>query len=399
MYRTFHTSAQCLKGVRSAVKVEGSSQKGPQTMSKNLPFKRVEKAWTKAGESKDDYFRSRFAHVHAKQKENDTPERRQRFQSQRSDKKRAYKDASRDQRREHTSKFYKDVYSTLRPNPLSEYVYGKSSVTAVLEAQKRELYNKLYVDGSASKDQDVIELAQTLGIDVVRADTRHELNLLSNNGVHNGYVLETKPLLPTPVQSLGEVNENDYLVIEDSFGNSLDQTHRSRNKHPFGVYLDGVTDPHNIGALIRSAYFLGVDFVVLSEKNSAPLSPVVCKTSVGATEFLPIFSASKPLQFFDKSRANGWSFISAAQAEHHNDEKIYNTLESKIVQFGDLNKLLETGPCILVLGSEGEGIRTTLRLRSDFLVSIAQAQDVNPLIDSLNVSVAGALLMHEIVRK
>jgi 21S rRNA (GM2251-2'-O)-methyltransferase len=397
--RHLSTTAQVLKGVISAVKVERGASGGSQNVERNLSFKKREKAWDKAGESKDEYFKKRFAHVHAKQKANDTEERRQRFQDQRDGKKRESRDALRDQRHKHKSRFYNDIYGSLKPNPLSEYVYGKSPVVAVLQAQKRELYNKLYIDNSASRDRDIIKLAERLGVEVVVANSRHELNLLTNNGVHNGYVLETKPLLPTPIYELGESNGEDFIIHEDNFGSTLPQAHRSKNKNPFGIYLDGITDPHNVGALIRSAYFLGVDFIVMSEKNSAPLSAVVSKTSVGATEFLPIMSASKPLNFFDKSRANGWTFISAATAEHQNDEKIYTTLESKSVEFADINTLLEAGPCILVLGSEGEGIRTTLKLRSDFLVEIAGAQDVNPLIDSLNVSVAGALLMHKIIGK
>lgn len=387
-------STSCIaQQVRSAVKLE-RNHKGAQSLDRNLPKRSSQKAWERAGESKDEYFQ-RFAHVHAKQKGNDTAQRRERFQVQRDTKRREVRDESKDQRREHKSRFYKDVYSTLKPNPLSEYVYGRSSVLAVLQAQKRELYNKLYIDGN-QKNDDIVGLCEKLNIPVEIASTRHALNLLTNNGVHNGYVLETKPLQLTPVTSLGAADDTSYVILEDNYGTASSQTHQTRKKYPVGLYLDGITDPHNIGALIRSAYFLGVDFVMLSSKNSAPLSPVVAKTAVGSTEFLPVYSVDKPLQFFDKSRGNGWTFISAATGDH-NDGRIYDTLEAKNVEIHELKALRDNGPCILVLGSEGEGIRTTLKLRSDFLVTIDGANDVVPIVDSLNVSVAGALLMHKML--
>lgn len=393
--RQFTTSASLLKNVRPAVKV--SERKGPQSVGKNLPFKKSEKAWDKAGESKDEYFRKRFAHIHAKQKSNDTVQRRERFQEQRDDKRREARDHLKTERHNHKNKFYKDVYQSLKPNPLSEYVYGRSPVLAVLQQRKRSFLNKLFVERAPSKDSEIVQIAKNLGVDIVVAKSKHELNLLSNNGVHNGYVLETKPLLPTQVFELGKVQGKSYAIEEDDFGSKSIQTHETSNKNPFGLYLDGITDPHNVGAIIRSAYFLGVDFIVMSDKNSAPLSPVACKTSVGATEFIPIYSVTKPLQFFDKSRSNGWTFVSAATAEHKTDEKIFSTLQSKTVPFNAIHSLLEEGPCILVLGSEGEGIRTTLKLRSDFLVAIESAPGVDLLIDSLNVSVAGALIINKML--
>ncbi|CDR38805.1 CYFA0S02e06062g1_1 [Cyberlindnera fabianii] len=395
--QAFSTSSKLAKAIKPAVRSTRHS-KDVESMDKNIPFEKPQKAWERAGESKDDYFRSRFSHVHAKQKQNDPAERRKSYETIRKTRASNYKRERYNDRQQHKQKFARDVYRGLTPNPLSEYVYGSSAVLAALKANKREIFNKLFIHNPKEMNSEIIKLATQLGVETNMVDSRSQLNQLTSNAIHNGYVLETKPLLPTPIFKLGTVSDGSYTIDEDNYGDVLEQTYTTTNKNPLGIYLDGITDPHNIGAIIRSAYFLGADFIVMSEKNCAPLSPAVAKTSVGAMELIPIFTADKPLTFFDKSRANGWTFVSAAVADHHREDKIARSLEQKSVEFEELSQLLESGPCMLVLGSEGDGIRTTLKVRSDFLVEIKPAAGVSSLVDSLNVSVAGALLMQKLLQ-
>lgn len=393
---SLNRAIRCLSTVKPAIQ-PNHKQRTFENVEKNIALKKPPKAWQKAGEEKDQYFKRRFAHVHAKQKENDYESRRSRFQDQRDLKRQSFKSEIRDDRQRHKSKFGgKDIMRRLSPNPLSEFIYGKSAVTAALKANKREFFNNLYIAKKLGReDEEIAKLATELGVKITFLTARGALDQMTKNAVHNGYVLETKPLQPASVVSLGPVEGSDYTINEDNFGDVLPQPYQTLNPNPLGIYIDGVTDPHNVGAIARSAYFFGADFLITSEKNTATLSPVVTKVSVGATEFLPIMTASKPLQFFEKSKSSGWTFIAAGSTIHERDPRIAQTLQSKSVHMNDLNALLEKGPCVLVLGSEGEGIRTTLKLRSDFLVEIESGKNVDPLVDSLNVSVASAMLIQK----
>ncbi|KAH3679654.1 hypothetical protein WICMUC_000794 [Wickerhamomyces mucosus] len=399
--RCFSINTTVLKNIQPAVKLENTSKPGQtQRFERNFPVKSSQKAWEREGLDKDTFFKKKYAHVHARNKGTEEDiKSRDHYRELRKTKRKEENNEFKQQRFQHRNKYdSRDVYKTLKPNPLSEFIYGTSAVIAALEANKREFFNKLYIHKPDSKDREIIKLATKLGVRTVTVDSKHELNVLTNNAVHNGYVLETKALAPTSIFQLGETSGKDYFIDEDNFGDSLKQPFRTQNSNPLGIYLDGVTDPHNIGAIIRSAYFLGADFLVMSERNSAPLSPIVTKTSVGATEFLPIMTVNKPLSFFDKSRENGWTFIAADSISSvHRDAKIAQTLQSKFLKTDDLSSLLEKGPCVLVMGSEGEGIRTTLKLKSDYLVEIEKPRHINPVIDSLNVSVATALLIQKIL--
>ena len=148
--------------------------------------------------------------------------------------------------------------------------------------------------------------------------------------------------------------------------------------------LDEVVDPMNLGALLRSAHFLGCDKVVVCTKNSSPLSPTVCKASAGALEFIDLSATKNMMKFLDKSKSNGWQVIGTALS----DDSI------------NMKELDLTKPTILVLGNEGHGIRTNILARCDSLVKINGGNGRGGLanvVDSLNVSVSGAILLHYIL--
>ena len=172
-----------------------------------------------------------------------------------------------------------------------------------------------------------------------------------------------------------------------------------KKKFPLGIYLDEVVDPHNIGAIIRSAYFLGADFIVMSRRNCAPLSPAVSKTSSGAVELMPIYHVDKPLNFFSKSQEEGgWTFVTSCLTNSDSKMKKYST--GKILEMGALNGLCQELPVMLVVGNEGSGVRTNIKMRSDFFVEIPfgrQIPNKETPVDSLNVSVATALLLSNLL--
>ena len=162
----------------------------------------------------------------------------------------------------------------------------------------------------------------------------------------------------------------------------------------------------NVGALLRTAYFLKCEKVVICTKNSSPLSPTVSKASAGALELMDIYSVRNLMRFLDKSKENGWQVVGTA-------------LNKDSINISDM-KLDK--PTILVLGNEGRGIRTNILNRCDILVKVIYLQNLfvihfhfakvlfpqvlgdsdatqlgDSVVDSLNVSVTGGIMMHHIL--
>jgi len=152
----------------------------------------------------------------------------------------------------------------------------------------------------------------------------------------------------------------------------------SRSEQPFLLILDEIEDPHNLGALIRTAECAGAHGVIVPKHRSAPISATVTKTSAGATAHIPIALVTNIVTTIDDLKKEGL-WITGLDAA---GEKLYTQVEY-------------TGPTALVVGNEGRGIRRLVKEHCDFLVRI-------PLlgkIASLNASVAGAIVMYEVVRQ
>jgi len=144
------------------------------------------------------------------------------------------------------------------------------------------------------------------------------------------------------------------------------------------LVLDGVTDPHNLGACLRTADAAGVQAVILPKDRSAGLTPVVRKVACGAAEHLPVFAVTNLARALRTLQAAGlWVYGAAGEAE----KSLYD------VDF--------TGSVALVLGAEGSGLRRLTREHCDALVKIPMTGSV----ESLNVSVATGVLLYEVVRQ
>ncbi len=167
---------------------------------------------------------------------------------------------------------------------------------------------------------------------------------------------------------VAEIPDASWSDLEDAF-----ELAESRDELPLLILLDGITDPHNFGAIIRSAEVLGAHGVVVEERRSAPLNATVVKSSAGATAYLPLVQVVNLPRLIDELKQRGvWVYGAAGEAKL--------TLEQL-----DTKRALA-----LVIGSEGDGMRRLVREKCDELVQIPTRGKVQ----SLNASVAAAILIH-----
>jgi 21S rRNA (GM2251-2'-O)-methyltransferase len=151
--------------------------------------------------------------------------------------------------------------------------------------------------------------------------------------------------------------------------------------------LDGIQDPMNFGAILRTGQFLGVNRIITSRKNCAPLSPVVSKASAGAMETHPIFAVRSVVKFVEHNSLCGWEVLGASCAAEDSgqSQEIVSATENFVLH----------GPTILVLGNEGTGLRPSVADRCSRLITIPQSTTglIPSGLDSLNVSVAAGNCM------
>lgn len=314
-----------------------------------------------------------------------------------------------DDRKEKAKKKYEPPLSIPYTTAASQFLYGTSTVEAALSTSRRKLY-KLYIYQGGNrmrqdKDQSLADLARRKGVQVEYIDeTRLPLlNKMSGSRPHNGHVLEASPLPQLPVKALGEVSaEKSWPGFKVALGHQSAEdvkingtsefiiTEPSSHK-PFVLLLDEIVDPQNLGAIIRTASFMGVTAVVTSKRGSAPITPVVLKASSGAAEAMTMLSVDSPVDFVQASKENGWRVYAAVPP------KLDASRQQVDMRQLEKDDPLHKEPCILVLGSEGEGLSRQLRRAAHCEVSIPNMSG-SRIVDSLNVSVASGLLCSAFVR-
>ena len=200
--------------------------------------------------------------------------------------------------------------------------------------------------------------ARDRGIICVECD-RRKLDFMSKTGNHQGVV--------------AVCSVREYSTVDDILKNAADS-----DRPALIIICDQITDPHNLGAIIRSADAAGAHGVIIPKRRSAGLTSVVSKASAGAAEYLPVARVSNINMTISELKENGiWVYAACAGAE----SSIYKT---------DL-----TGPMAIVIGSEGDGISPLVEKNCDFLVNIPMVGKIN----SLNASVATAVILFEALRQ
>ncbi len=240
----------------------------------------------------------------------------------------------------------------------NEMIEGRNAVLEALRAGRA--LDKVYIArGETDKAlAHIAGLARERGVSVSDCD-RRKLDAMSVTKAHQGVIA---------VCAVREyASLDDILTLAES-----------RGEAPFVVVCDEISDPHNLGAIIRSAECVGAHGVVIPKRRSAGLTAVVGKTSAGAAEHLPVARVANISAALQELKDRGlWVYGAAAEGS----SPMWET---------DL-----TGPLALVIGSEGEGLGRLVRERCDFLVSIP----LRGKVGSLNASTAAAVLMYEVLRQ
>lgn len=231
---------------------------------------------------------------------------------------------------------------------------------AVIEAfRSGKTIDKLYVlDGC--KDGPVMTIIREAKKTdtIIRYVDREILDRLSKTGHHQGVVANAAAY--------------DYAEVEDILNAA-----REKGEPPFIFILDGIEDPHNLGAIIRTANLAGAHGVIIPKRRAVGLTATVAKTSAGALNYTPVAKVTNLSATIEELKKEGLWFVCADMG----GETMYN--------------LNLTGPIGLVIGNEGEGVSRLVKEKCDYVASIPMKGN----IDSLNASVAAGVIAYEIVRQ
>lgn len=234
---------------------------------------------------------------------------------------------------------------------------GRNAVMELLRAGRT--VDKLFVAPDQNgRMADIIALAKKSGAVVTQVD-RRKLDAMSETGVHQGVIAQAAA--------------HEYVSIDDIL-----QVARDRGEQPLILVCDGLTDPHNLGAVIRSAETAGAHGVVIPKRRSVGLTATAAKASAGAIEHIGVARVTNLAAAIDELKENGvWVF----GADAGGDKQLYEA------DFA--------GAAAIVIGSEGNGLSRIVHDKCDFIVSIPMKGKVN----SLNASAAAAVLLYEAVRQ
>ena len=240
---------------------------------------------------------------------------------------------------------------------MSEQIEGRN---AVLEAfRSGKCVDKLFIlDGCQDGPVRTIAREARKKDTIINYVSKERLDQLSETHAHQGVI--------------AQVAAYEYSTVEDILAKA-----EEKGEPPFLILLDNVEDPHNLGAIIRTANLAGAHGVIIPKRRAVGLTSTVAKTSAGAINYTPVAKVTNLVRTMEELKQKGIWFVCADMG----GESMY--------------RMNLTGPIGLVIGNEGEGVSRLVRVACDFTASIPMKGD----IDSLNASVAAGVLAYEIVRQ
>ena len=240
---------------------------------------------------------------------------------------------------------------------MSEQIEGRN---AVLEAfRSGKCVDKLFIlDGCQDGPVRTIAREARKTDTIINYVSKERLDQLSETRAHQGVI--------------AQVAAYEYSTVDEILARA-----EEKGEPPFLILLDNVEDPHNLGAIIRTANLVGAHGVIIPKRRAVGLTSTVAKTSAGAINYTPVAKVTNIVRTIEELKEKGIWFVCADMG----GETMYDL---------DL-----TGPMGLVIGNEGEGVSRLVREACDFTASIPMKGD----IDSLNASVAAGVLAYEIVRQ
>ncbi len=239
----------------------------------------------------------------------------------------------------------------------STMIEGRNAVLEAFRAGKT--IDKLYVlDGCKDGPVQTIVREARKWDTIINFVARERLDQLSQTGHHQGVIAQAASF--------------EYATVEDILNKA-----REKGEPPFLFLLDGIEDPYNLGAIIRTANQAGAHGVIIPKRRAVGLTAAVARTSAGALHFTPVAKVTNLAATIEQLKKEGIWFVCADMG----GELMY-----------DLNL---TGPIGMVVGNEGDGVGKLVREKCDMIASIPMKGD----IDSLNASVAAGVLAYEIVRQ
>lgn len=240
-------------------------------------------------------------------------------------------------------------------NAAENVICGRNPVIEALKSGAS--IDCIYMDGSGGSLNVIRRLAKENGV-VIKDAQDKKLSQLSGGASHQGVVA---------VGACGE-----YVTVEDILAVS-----REKGTKPFIIICDEIEDPHNLGAIIRTAETSGADGVIIPKRRSASLNATVFKTSAGAASYVPVARVPNLASCIDMLKENGvWIYGTDASGSDYSETDF-------------------TGSCGLVIGSEGFGISKLIQKKCDFMIKLPMLGKIN----SLNASVAAGIFMYEVLRQ
>ncbi|MCR5702136.1 MAG: 23S rRNA (guanosine(2251)-2'-O)-methyltransferase RlmB [Lachnospiraceae bacterium] len=236
-------------------------------------------------------------------------------------------------------------------------IEGRNAVTEAFRSGKT--IDKLYVlDGCHDGAVNTIKTLARKQDTIVNYVTKERLDQMSETGKHQGVIAQAAAY--------------DYAEVSDIL-----QAAKDKDEPPFIFVLDEIEDPHNLGAIIRTANLCGAHGVIIPKRRAAGLTATVVKASAGAINYTPVAKVTNIAKTIEELKDEGIWFVCA-------------DMDGDVMYRHNL-----TGPIGLVIGNEGNGVSRLVKEKCDYIASIPMKGD----IDSLNASVAAGVLAYEIVRQ